>query len=91
MVFYMHNAYKIFKLFSHTTTLKVGSYRFATKEALGKVLKNNNTNNALLGATESHAAPIKLNDKKVSMYNSSKKEIEPLTKEEFDELMKIVS
>ena len=89
MVFYMHNVYKIFKLFSHTTTLKVGSYRFGPKETIYKALKDN-TNSALLGAAESHAVPIKLNDKKVSMY-SSKKEIEPLTKEEFNELMKIVS
>jgi hypothetical protein len=79
--------YKIFKLFSHTTTLKVGSYRFGPKETIYKALKDS----ALLGATESHAVPIKLNDKKVSMYNSSKKEIEPLTKEEFNRLMKIVS
>lgn len=90
MVFYMHNAYKIFKLFSHTTTFKVESYRFGPKETIYKALKDN-TNSALLGAAESHAVPIKLNDKKVSMYNSSKKEIEPLTKEEFNELMKIVS
>jgi hypothetical protein len=89
VISYMHNAYKIFKLFSHTTTLKVGSYRFANKENVVKVLKNN-TNGALLGATESHIVPIRLNDKKVSMYNNSK-EIEPLTKQEFDELMKIVS
>jgi hypothetical protein len=83
--------YKIFKLFSHTTTLKVGSYRFANKENVVKVLKNN-TNGALLGATESHAVPIRLNDKKVSIYNNSNsKEIEPLTKQEFNELMKIVS
>lgn len=86
----MHNAYKIFKLFSHTTTLKVGSYRFANKENVVKVLKNN-TNGALVGATESHAVPIRLNDKKVSMYNNNSKEIEPLTKQEFVELMKIVS
>jgi len=91
----MHNAYKIFKLFSHTKTLKVGSYRFANKENVVKVLKNN-TNNALLGAAESHALPIRLNDKKVSIYNTSNssnssKEIEPLTKREFHELMKIVS
>jgi hypothetical protein len=82
--------YKIFKLFSHTTTLKVGSYRFANKNTFIKVLKNN-TNGALVGATESHAVPIRLNDKKVSMYNNNSKEIEPLTKQEFDELMKIVS
>lgn len=88
-MFYTHNVYKIFKLFSHTTTLKVGSYRFVNKDTFIKVLKNN-TNGALVGATESHAVPIRLNDKKVSMYNTSK-EIEPLTKEEFDELMKIVS
>jgi hypothetical protein len=81
--------YKIFKLFSHTTTLKVGSYRFGPKETIYKALKDN-TNSALLGAAESHAVPIRLNDKKVSMY-SSKKEIEPLTKKEFDELMRIVS
>lgn len=85
----MHNVYKIFKLFSHTTTLKVGSYRFGPKETIYKALKDN-TNSALLGAAESHAVPIRLNDKKVSMY-SSKKEIEPLTKKEFDELMRIVS
>ena len=92
-MFNMHNAYKIFKSFSHTTTLKVGSYRFATKEPISKVLKHNNTNtnNALLGAAESHAIPIKLNDEKVSMYNKNKKKTEPLTREEFNELMKIVS
>ena len=89
-MFNMHNAYKIFKCFSHTTTLKVGSYRFANNNTFIKVLKNN-TNGALVGATESHAPPIRLNDKKVSMYNNNSKEIEPLTKEEFDELMKIVS
>ena len=87
----MHNAYKIFKYFSHTKTMNIGSYRFGTKETINRVLKYNNTNNALLGATESHAVPIKLNDKKVSMYHNSKKEIQPLTKKEFNELMKIVS
>ncbi len=92
MISYKQNTYKLFILFSHTKTLKVGSYRFANKENVIKVLKNN-TNNALLGATESHAVPIRLNDKKVSMYNSNNnsKEIEPLTKKEFNELMKIVS
>jgi len=91
MIFNMHNTYKIFKSFSHTTTLKVGSYKFVTKEPISKVVKYNNSNNALLGAAESHAMPIKLNDKKVTMYYSNKKEIEPFTKEEFNELMKIVS
>lgn len=86
----MHNMYKIFKLFSHTTTLKVGSYRFGPKETIYKALKDN-TNSALLGAAESHALPIRLNDKKVSIYNNSNKEIKPLTKKEFDELMRIVS
>lgn len=76
----MYNVYKIFKLFSHTTTLKFRSYRFELK-----------TNSPLLGATESHALPIKLNDKKVSMYNNTSKEIEPLTKQKFEELMKIIS
>ena len=108
-MFYMHNACKIFKCFSHTTTLKVGTYRFASKDTIDKVFKYNNTNNtnnnnntnkallgaaeylALVGAAESHAVPIKLNDKKVSIFNSNKKEIEPLTNKEFDELMKIVS
>jgi len=79
MIFYMHNMCKIFKLFSHTTTLKVGLYKFGSKETIYKVLKDS-TNSALLGATESHALPIKLNDKKVSMYNNTGKEIEPLTK-----------
>ena len=99
-MFYMHNACKIFKCFSHTTTLKVGTYRFASKDTIDKVFKynntnntnnNNNTNKALVGAAESHAVPIKLNDKKVSIFNSNKKEIEPLTNKEFYELMKIVS
>lgn len=87
----MYNAYKILKCFSHTKPFNVGSYKVVTKENIYIGIKYTNTNNALLGATESHALPIKLNDKKVSMYNDSKKEIEPLTKEEFDELMKIVS
>ena len=87
----MYNEYKILKSFSHTKSFKVDSYRVVTKDNIYIGIKYTNTNNALLGATESHALPIKLNDKKVSMYNDSKKEIEPLTKEEFDELMKIVS
>jgi hypothetical protein len=86
----MYNVYKIFKLFSHTTTLKFRSYRFERKTNIYKVLKDN-TNRPLLGATESHALPIKLNDKKVSMYNNTSKEIEPLTKQKFEELMKIIS
>ncbi|ALH23392.1 hypothetical protein ceV_486 [Chrysochromulina ericina virus CeV-01B] len=87
----MHNIYKIFKCFIHTKPFNVSSYKVITKENIYIGIKYTNINNALLGATESHALPIRLNDKKVSIYNDSNKEIEPLTKKEFDELMRIVS
>lgn len=87
----MHNIYKIFKCFIHTKSFNLGSYKVITKENIYIGIKYTNKNNALLGATESHALPIRLNDKKVSIYNDSNKEIEPLTKKEFDKLTKIVS
>ena len=75
----MLKAYKSFKYFLSTTTpLKVGSYKF-------NVRKTYNVNMAILGATESHAVPIKTNGEKVSIKNIKSQK---LTKNDLNKLVK---
>lgn len=96
----MNNAYKIIRYFSSTKTIPVGSYRFTNKENVNRLIKHKNRNNRIIGASESHALPIKLNETKISIYNKEddkenykqdNKIIPQFTKKEFNELMKIVS
>ena len=95
----MNNAYKIIRYFSSTKTIPVGSYRFTSKENVNRLIKHKNRNNRIIGASESHALPIKLNETKISIYKENNKEnnkqdnkiIPQFTKKEFNELMKIVS
>lgn len=96
----MNNAYKIIRYFSSTKTIPVGSYRFTNKE-INILIKDKKINNRIIGATESHALPIKLNETKISIYNKNNKtnkddkhdkhdKIPQFTDKEFDDLMKII-
>lgn len=100
----MNNAYKIIRYFSSTKTIPVGSYRFTNKENVNRLIKDKNRNNRIIGTSESHALPIKLNEIKISIYNKEdnkeenkqdnkqdNKIIPQFTKKEFNELMKIIS
>ena len=64
----MNNAYKIIRYFSSTKTIPVGSYRFTNKENVNRLIKHKNINNRIIGTSESHALPIKLNETKISIY-----------------------
>ena len=99
----MNNAYKIIRYFSSTHTIPTGSYRFTNKE-INMLIKDKNINNRIIGATESHALPIKLNKTKISIYKDHKdnkdnkdnkdhkeNKIPQFTDKEFDDLMKIIS
>ena len=96
--------YKIIRYFYYTKTIHVGSYRFTNKENVNKLIEDKNRNNRIIGATESHALPIKLNETIISIYkdhkdhkdhkeNKENKEnkIPQFTDKEFDDLMKIIS
>jgi hypothetical protein len=100
----MNNAYKIIRYFSSTKTIPVGSYRFTNKDNINRLIKDKKINIRIIGATESHALPIKINETKISIYkdhkdhkdhkeNKENKEnkIPQFTDKEFDDLMKIIS
>ena len=75
----MLKAFKLCKCFLSTTTPhNVGSYKFNVKKIY-------NINMAILGATESHAVPIKTNGEKLSIKN---KKLQNLTKNNLNKLVK---
>ena len=85
----MYRTYKLYKHYFSTSTIKAGFNKYSLKPDTPTYLKNAR----LIGATESHALPIKLDDSKNSIYNNKKdiKKICKLTDKKMQDMINFIA